>query len=308
MEWTQNNIGAFGGDPTRITLFGQSAGGASVDYITYSYIDDPITHGVILQSGVANAVFASSSASIVTDNWYTVSTKLGCGGEDAGEETVTCMREQSVDDILSALTAVSNVSIASGFVPVADNITVPSDISERLSDGDFAKIPVLTGNTDNEAGFFLALWIAYTNITEAQIAAQPVWFITLVDTVLNVITTIGFACAVIDSAAGRVDSGVPAWKYTYYGGNYTNTYIPYVGSNYHTAELPILFGTAESLSNEPDSAPEASQEQYMRQAWAAFARDPQNGLSDEMDWPEYSTTCKLTPLKPSEKPSLSIAY
>ena len=51
----RDNIAAFGGDPSRIVIFGQSAGGASVDYYNYAWKDDPIIAGSILQSGTANA-------------------------------------------------------------------------------------------------------------------------------------------------------------------------------------------------------------------------------------------------------------
>lgn len=313
MEWARDNVQAFGGDPCRITLFGQSAGGASVDYITYAYPDDPIANGIIAQSGVANAVFASGSSTTVTNNWYNVSESLGCGGEEAGAATITCMREQGTQDILNALTKISNVSISSGFTPVVDNITLPADITTRLSNGDFAKIPLLAGNTDYEGGFFLALWLAYTNVTEQQIAAQPQWFFSLIQAVLDAATPIAFTCSVIEAVSGRASNCVPAWKYTFYGGNYSNIYLPFVGSDYHTSELPVLFGTAPSVTNISDSPPEASQSRNMRRAWAAFARDPQHGLSHEMGWPTYSNISKLIllshpVLKPSDKPSLFLVY
>ena len=51
VEWVQQNIEGFGGDPSRITIFGQSAGGASVDYYSFAYTKDPIVNGLIEESG-----------------------------------------------------------------------------------------------------------------------------------------------------------------------------------------------------------------------------------------------------------------
>lgn len=55
VQWVQQNAQAFGGDPNRITLWGQSAGSISVNAWTYSYLDDPIVTGTISTSGVALA-------------------------------------------------------------------------------------------------------------------------------------------------------------------------------------------------------------------------------------------------------------
>jgi carboxylesterase type B len=50
LEWARRNIKAFGGDPNKITILGQSAGGWSVDALLTSYTDNPPFHAAILQS------------------------------------------------------------------------------------------------------------------------------------------------------------------------------------------------------------------------------------------------------------------
>lgn len=53
VEWARDNIAAFGGDPERIIIWGQSAGSISVDYYSFTYPDDPIAAGMSLDSGTS---------------------------------------------------------------------------------------------------------------------------------------------------------------------------------------------------------------------------------------------------------------
>ncbi|KAJ4860024.1 carboxylesterase family domain-containing protein [Trichoderma breve] len=52
VEWVRDNIAAFGGNPEKITIFGQSVGGEAVDFWAYAYEQDPIVSGIIAHSGV----------------------------------------------------------------------------------------------------------------------------------------------------------------------------------------------------------------------------------------------------------------
>ena len=63
----------------------------------------------------------------------------------------------------------------------------------------------------------------------------------------------------------------------------------YQGSGaYHTAELYMVFGTSEDVTGVAPSEDQKTMSQLFQKAWAAFANDPQKGLSDVMGWPEFN--------------------
>lgn len=104
MEWVRDNILSFGGDPARITLFGQSAGSSSTDYYAYAWTEDPIAAGIILESGTTFSFGLPYSQSQAAANWYGVATNLGCGNASTDSTTVmSCMRNVTVDSILNAV-------------------------------------------------------------------------------------------------------------------------------------------------------------------------------------------------------------
>jgi cholinesterase len=99
VECTRDNIEAFGGDPSRITIFGESAGGVSVDVYAFAWKDDPIVNGFIAGSGTALTSDLFKPASKRLNAWYRLTKGLGCGGVEAGQSTLECAQKKTVSEI-----------------------------------------------------------------------------------------------------------------------------------------------------------------------------------------------------------------
>jgi len=140
LEWVRDNIEAFGGNPDRITLFGESAGASSVDYYSYIWLKDPIVNAFIAQSGTAmmTGPFAPEEPEERAAAWFNMTVKLGCGGKEAGAAaTVYCAQEKAtVQQIQDAMPKATGFAGTVGFFgPTFDNKTVHKNIYKLAKAG-----------------------------------------------------------------------------------------------------------------------------------------------------------------------------
>lgn len=139
VEWVYENIALFGGDPEKMTLFGQSAGGSSTDFWTYAWPNDPLVRGFIVMSGaVGNRQFALNR----TENFTYVADQVGCGGLDKDDE-LSCMQEVNGTDIIeiyNKYNATANGGRDLAFGAMADDETIPTNWTERRERGLISKL------------------------------------------------------------------------------------------------------------------------------------------------------------------------
>lgn len=284
VEWVRDNIAGFGGDPERIIIFGQSAGGSSVDYWAYAHPDDPIVAGHISHSGTAFS-FVPNNMTYAETLWYNVSGTLHCGDRSTDPDSIlSCVRSKPVSQILAAALKVPPLPTQAlpqaTFHPTIDNdIIFPlSTYTTRALAGKLARIPYLAGHTSYEAGFY-----------RVSASGQN---ITLTPGQWDLYNHRAFTCPTKYAVDARLAAGgVPVWRYRYMA-DWPNLRLygswdgyPASGA-YHGAELAMLFGTAGDVTGEENRVEEEATSRYVQGAWAAFGRDPVGGL-EGYGWRRY---------------------
>lgn len=156
VEWLYDNIHAFGGDPNQLTLFGQSAGGSSVDKCYYAYPDNPLIQGCIPQSGMADSGIGPASTE-VGSNFSYVASQLGCSQSDASAQ-FSCLQQVPANTIIQFLNkynATQNGGRSLSFTPQADNLTSFADYEALRQAGRFARKPSIISQVNDEGSSLL---------------------------------------------------------------------------------------------------------------------------------------------------------
>lgn len=152
VEWTKQNIAAFGGNPDQMILWGQSAGSISVDYYNFAYPGDPIVKGFSMDSGTAQT--NTRSADTMQQNFTFVADHVGCSGfGDDSAGRLSCMRKvdgNKIEDFLATY-AESAQTPAISFDPVIDGKVVFANYTERALQGKQADVVSSAGIEESNA-------------------------------------------------------------------------------------------------------------------------------------------------------------
>lgn len=305
LSWVKANIAKFGGDPNKVTIFGESAGSADVCYHVASPGSRGLFHRAISQSGgcTIRAVGAEKPIADTAAQMVAYAEAVGC---KAGKDQLSCMRDAPIKDLLSnGMQPMPGAGEVGGgakwsFAAVIDGAKgfLPDTPQALFNRGEIADVPYLLGSNNDEGATFV-IRATPLKTEEEYLADLKQRFGDAADSVAamypaskfggdfnlarsRVIGDSGVVCSTHDTARRAVKAGRKVFMYNF---NVAWSISPELLKAGHAGEISHVFGTPYLPKPDADSEKVA---EGMNAYWARFAAsgDP-NGSGAPATWPEF---------------------
>ena len=239
IKWIHDNIAQFGGDPSNITILGQSAGAMSVKTLMISPLSKNLISKAIIQSGGGIGLRSMAPVEGTPQSVYDEQGKAIM--DNAGLTDLAAIRSASTETIFGATNKF--MADGKGFVmlsPHNDKNVLPEDFDHALYDGSMAKIPVMIGYNKDDMGILAG-------------------------------ESVDRFCAVRDSL------GFPVYEYEFLRNLPGDDEDPSKDSGaFHSAELWYMFGTLDN-SWRPFTEADHALSDEMVDAWTSFCKSGNPG-------------------------------
>ncbi len=241
LEWVRDNIAGFGGDPRRITIAGESAGGKNVGSLMGMPLADSLYQQAALFSGGGETVHDRAAASDVS--------RLFLGQFKTADAILTA----PVDELLAAQGETkTNWPRNYPFRPTVDGMTLPHRPIDRMRMGEAPKIPTLIGSNADESRLFLSQEQASGPILDRYLANESLSRMETLDKAYadafpalspaerhwRLISAEEYGMPCLRIALAQAAQGAPTYRYRF---AYPAPAGPFKGSTPHAMDLPFTF-------------------------------------------------------------------
>jgi para-nitrobenzyl esterase len=306
LQWVQNNIAQFGGDATKVMVFGESAGGVNVGNLLTS----PLATGLFQRAAIQSAVPVIETYATGTTKGTTYVNSFIATGTDA--DKIAYMRTLSSETLVANETApISGGSVQSNWKAVMDGEVFTNFPVQSFQSGMFNKVPLLIGSNAEEMSLstpatvtpgMVNLLINSTVPSGLQATAHALYPSGSTNeeakvSYIGILSDSQFTATTRRTAqCVSANQTEPVWRYFF---SYRHS-IPALANygSYHGMELFYVFNTWENTtlgSGVLFSANDEAVQDAMLAYWVNFATTGNPNGTGLTNWPQYdgTTDCYL---------------
>jgi para-nitrobenzyl esterase len=290
LEWVKRNIHAFGGDPSRVMVFGESAGAED----TCAHVVSPRDKGLFSRALMESAMCPIGSLAAGEQEGSKLASKLSCT-----TNTAACLRSKTAEEIVAAAPGATLFEKGAKWQPIIDGDVIPAEPMSLLAAGTHAHVPFVIGDNSDET----LLWVKNAPLGElayhvrmremlgkekgdAALARYPVSAYPDAKQAFVAATTDAvFVCPArsIARAMAKTQSE-PVYRYLFRHAVAQKRHAD-TGAQ-HGVELLFVFHRLHVASYQPTPGEERLS-QNMMDAWAHFADHGDPGQVGGVAWPRY---------------------
>jgi para-nitrobenzyl esterase len=308
LKWVRRNIRAFGGNPEKVTVFGESAGGLN----TFTNLVSPTAAGLFHRAIVESGAYAQTQPTLAQAQaaGTAFATAAGCNQPNPAD-VLTCLRALTVSKILSTTFNLSS--------PNVDGKVLTQSIGAALASGQFNRVPLMNGSNHDEWRLFVSLdlvlnginvnatnypaiiaatiGVPLTSPAVALVQAQyPGGNFPSFDLAVGALGTDSIFACPARFASELTSPFVPTFAYEFNDENAPQNFLPAVSFPYgaaHASEIQYIFPFANpsqlglKLAQTPLNASQEQLSDKMVGYWTEFAESGNPNGNGSPHWPRF---------------------